>query len=151
MTARGELLHDELPLEHPGVQRIFREGLDVDDQGEPIVRIGDMWCYLAVEDCIVRVTALVPGPEGALSLRLDDGRTVPLDPGTLWEEPGRGLRCQVPSRPTGRPLDARFENRAALDLSRWMDLDADPPVLEVGSRRVPIRTSPPAGDPPPES
>jgi hypothetical protein len=139
LTARGEFRFDDGPITHRGVRDALRAGLDVSDSGEPIVRLGPQWCYLTVDDCILRVTA-VRDRGGAPILRLDDGRELPLDPATVWEEPGAGLRCTVPSQATGRPLSARFTNTAQMDLSAFIDLDADPPTLRVGDGRFAIHT-----------
>ena len=58
--------------------------------------------------------------QAPLWVRLDDGRVLPLSLESLWEEPGRGLRCSVPSRRSGRGLAARFTNTAQMDMARWL-------------------------------
>ena len=141
LTALGEFRWDDGPITHGRVRDALRAGLDVSDGGEPIVRLGPQWCYLTVDDCIMRVTAVLARQDGPV-LRLDDGREVALDPASLWEEPDKGLRCTVPSQPTGRALSARFTNTAQMDLAAWMDLDADPPVLRIGDHRWPILDHP---------
>lgn len=141
LTARGEFRFDDGPITHARVRDALRAGLDVSDSGEPIVRLGPQWCYLTVDDLVLRVTGVV-ARDGAPWLRLDDGRELALDPDTLWEEPGAGLRCTVPSQATGRPLPARFSNTAQIDLAAWMDLDAEPPVLAIGDRRWAILDHP---------
>lgn len=146
MGPTGELSHEGEPFLHAGVERLFRQGLDLSDGGEPIVRIGTQWAYITVADCPLRVVA-VDDVGGHPMLRLDDGRRLPLDPHTLWEEPARGLRCSVPSQPTGRPLPARFLNRAAVELAAWLDLEADPPELIVGTDRWTVPSSPPDPSP----
>lgn len=123
MSARGELLFDEGPITHPRVRQALREGLDLSDGGEPIVRLGPQWCYLTVVDCPLRATA-VRREGDALRMRLDDGRELPLQPQSLWEEPGAGLRTQAPSRHSGRLLDVRFTNQAQMDLAPWL-LDSE--------------------------
>ena len=142
LTAQGEFRWDDGPIAHARVRDALRAGLDVTEDGEPIVRLGPHWCYLTVDDCILRVTSVVERDGGPL-LRLDDGRAVPLDTATLWEEPDKGLRCAVPSQGSGRPLPTRFTNTGQMDLSAWIDLDADPPALVVGSTSTPIRSSAP--------
>src|SRR5690606_35221111 len=103
MSPTGELRFDDGPITHPRVRQALREGLDLSDGGEPIVRLGPQWCYLTVDDCPLRATAV--RREGhALRMRLDDGRELPLPPESLWDEPGRGLRAQAPSRASGRML-----------------------------------------------
>jgi hypothetical protein len=139
LGAGGTFRWGDEPITHAGVIEALRAGLDVTDGGEPTVGIGPQWCYLKVEDTPLRVVAVFAGDDGAPLLRLDDGRDVPLDPATLWEEPGAGLRCAVPSQRSGRPLAARFTNRGQSDLAPWLDLDADPPCLVVQGESHPIR------------
>lgn len=143
MTARGELLFDEGPITHPRVRQALREGLDLSDGGEPIVRLGPQWCYLTVEDCPLRATA-VRRDGDALHMRLDDGRELPLPPQALVDEPGRGLRTRAPARGSGRLLDVRFTNQAQMDLAPWLEDgdDGEHTVLALGSRRVVIPRRP---------
>jgi uncharacterized protein len=139
MTAMGRLLFGGEPITHPRVDAALRAGLDVTDAGEPTVHIGGHWCYLGIDDLPLRATAARP-IAGGVELRLDDGRTAPLDPATLWEEPGRGLRCTVPSAGSGRPLGVRLTNRAQIDLQALVQSDADGrPMLRIGEawHRVP--------------
>jgi uncharacterized protein len=132
MTATGRLLFDDEPITHPRVDAALRAGLDVTDAGETTVHIGGHWCYLGVDDLPLRATAVREIP-GGVELRLDDGRTVALDPATLWEEPDHGLRCTVPSAGSGRPLGVRLTNRAQIDLQPLLRIDdADRPMLRIG-------------------
>lgn len=143
MSAQGELWFGAEPITHPRVRQALREGLDVSEGGEPIVQIGAQWCYLTVDDLPLRVTA-VRREGDDLVARLDDGREVPLATGCLWDEPGRGLRAQVPARGSGRPLGARFTNRAQMDLATWLE-DApedDRVVLVLGSHRAVVPREP---------
>jgi hypothetical protein len=145
MSARGELLFDEGPVTHPRVQQALREGLDLSDGGEPIARLGAQWCYLTIEDCPLRATAVRREGE-ALHMRLDDGRELPLSLPTLWDEPGRGLRALAPSRGSGRPLPVRFTSQAHMDLSAWLEGgEDDEAVLTLGPRRWVIPREPPPG------
>jgi hypothetical protein len=147
MSARGELRFDEGPITHPRVRQALREGLDVSDGGEPIVRLGPQWCYLVVDDLPLRATAVRREGEGLL-VRLDDGRELPLPLPTLWDEPGRGLRAQVPARGSGRALGVRFTNQAHMDVSTWLeDADDDRTVLVLGPRRWVVPREPPAPSP----
>ncbi len=145
LSRTGRFRFDGEDVTHPRVETALRRGLDVDEDGETIVHLGDQWCYLTVEDCSLRVVA-VSVRDGALELRLDDGRTVPLAVETLWEEPGQGLRVSVPSAPSGRPLAARFTNPASVELSTWVTYQDDQPVLELGDMRriIPSKAPPSA-------
>ena len=130
----GGLVLGGEPVTHPRVIAALRAGLDLSDTGEPTVRIGAHWCYLTVEDCPLRATAVVADEHGAPQLRLDDGRTVALSPRTLWEEPGRGLRCTAPARDSGRALPVRFTNAAQMDLLPWLSIDdAGAATVRIGT------------------
>ncbi len=139
LSRTGRFRFDGAEVTHTRVDSALRAGLDVSDEGEPIVYLGDQWCYLTVEDCPLRATSVWES-HGALQMRLDDGRRMPLDVQTLWEEPDAGLRASAPAARSGRPLSVRFTNAAAMELSAWIRLaDDDTPVLEVGTmtRRIP--------------
>ncbi len=143
LAPTGRFRFDDQDVTHPRVESALRAGLDVTEDGEMIVYLGDQWCYLTVEDCPLRVTA-VWELSGALHVRLDDGRVMPLPVEALWEEPGAGLRTSVPAARSGRPLGARFTNTASMELSAWIEIaEDDTPVLEVGDTRHRIpETSP---------
>mgnify|MGYP001177782610 CR=1 FL=1 len=143
MARTGELRFDGEPVTHERVRRALREGIDVTDDGEPIVRLGPQWCYLRVDDLPLRIVGLTRDGDD-LSADLDDGRTVRLDPATLWEEPQQGLRAEVPSRHGPRRIAARLSNHAAMQLAVWLDEQADPPTLVLGPRRIPIEDRPPS-------
>ena len=136
-------LGDE-PVTHPRVHAAFLAGLDISDTGEPTLHVGNQWCYLTVDDCPLRATGVLGDPTD-LQIRLDDGRTLPLDPASIWED-DQGLRCTVPAQPSGRALAVRLNNTATMDLSAWIeDPIGDPgPTLVLGDRRFPIRHHPPA-------
>jgi len=147
MDRLGRFTFEGDVIGHPGVDRLFRQGLDLSDGGEVIVRVGSMWAYLQLDDLPLRVLAVSGTPDaGPPRLHLDDGRTLPLAPATLWEEPEQGLRCAVPSRhvpadgATPRSLPARFTNAAMALLEPWLELDESaPPRLRVGpGRSIPI-------------
>ncbi len=139
----GRFRFDGADVTHPRVQSALRGGLDVTPEGEPIVHLGGQWCYLTVEDCPLRATA-VQARGDALQLRLDDGRTLPLVLETLWEEPHQGLRASVPAASSGRPLAVRFTNAASMQLSEWIHFgDDDVAVLEIGPVRHTIGTTSP--------
>jgi len=135
-------LGDE-PVTHPRVHAAFLAGLDISEAGEPTLQVGNQWCYLTVDDCPLRATAVLKHDTG-LQLRLDDGRTVPLDPATLRED-DEGLRALAPAQRSGRPIPIRLGNTATMDLSAWIeDPTGDaPPTLVLGEQRVPIPRHPP--------
>ncbi len=119
------------PITHPRIRATFLAGLDLSDLGEPTLHLGEQWCYLTVDDCPLRATAVLRGPDDTPQLRLDDGRTVPLAPASVVEDT-TGLRATAPSQPSGRPLAVRLGNTAAMDLSAWL---IDESTLVVAGQR----------------
>ncbi|MCB9751655.1 MAG: hypothetical protein H6713_16910 [Myxococcales bacterium] len=148
MDARGQFTLGGDLVTHPRVLDAFRRGLDITEAGEHQLHIGDQWCYLTVEDCPLRATAVRvgSGDNAPLTIRLDDGRSVPLELAGLWEEPERGLRCSAPARRSGRALAVRFSNTAQMDLARWIVWDdgAARPQLDLHELGVAARLIPDA-------
>ena len=137
MSAMGHLTIGGEPVTHPRIDAALREGLDLSDTGEPTVRIGPHWIYLTVDDCPLRATAVLD-EGGAPTLRLDDGRTLPLATATLRTD-AIGLRCEVPARRSGRPLAVRLTNAALMDLEPWLEIDDDGhAVIVVGAARTAV-------------
>lgn len=147
LDRQGQFLFEDDPVTHPGVRAVFLRGLDTTPAGEPALRVGDQWVYLKVEDCLLRATGVTRDDRGAPQLRLDDGRELPLDPATLWEEPGKGLRCAAPAQSSGRPLSVRFTNTALADLAAWLVVDeaSGAGALRLGDELVPIPDHAPSG------
>lgn len=142
MNRRGEFSFEGDPITHPGIVRLFRANLDATEEGEVTVGVEGKWVYLKLADLPLRALRVDRPHDGETGpqLLLDDGRRLPLDPETLWEQPEAGLRCTVPARGSGRPLAVRLSNAAAVDLSSWVTwTDADArPQLVIGDRRYPI-------------
>jgi hypothetical protein len=144
MDRQGNFAFEGDPLTHPGIVAMFRAGLDVNEAGETELHVAGQWTYLTVDDLPLRALRVErpAGDDEALPLlMLDDGRCLPLDPQSLWEEPEHGLRCTVPSQRSGRPIGVRFSNTATMDLCRWMVWEDDfaRPKLECRGRRWSIR------------
>ncbi|NVB42795.1 hypothetical protein G6O69_33545 [Pseudenhygromyxa sp. WMMC2535] len=145
MDRQGNFNFEGDAITHPGVVDFFRACLDVTEAGEVTLGsglTGGQWLYLKCDDLplrALRVDEARGEGESGPQLLLDDGRRVALDPESLWEEPGAGLRCTAPARESGRPLGVRLRNAAAMDLSRWMvweDEDARPELEIDGQRRA---------------
>src|SRR5690606_10783934 len=127
LTRLGRFEFDGDPITHARTEAALRAGLDSTEDGETIVFLGPQWCYLEVEDTPLRIQGVdlsIHPP----TLQLDDGRTLPLDPASLWEESGQGLRAAVPARQSGRPLSARFTNAAQMQLSVAITWEDDAPL-----------------------
>jgi hypothetical protein len=151
MDRQGNFSFEGDPITHPGIVQLFRSSLDATETGEVTLGLEGKWVYLKLADLPLRALRIdrPSGDEQLPQLLLDDGRRVPLDPRSLCEEPGAGLRCDVPARGSGRPLSVRLSNTAAIDLSAWFvgDYESDGegdeegdgrPQLEVGGERWPI-------------
>ncbi len=136
----GQFFMGDDAVTHPRVRAAFLAGLDTNDAGEPTLQVGNQWCYLTVDDCPLRATGVLIGPDQALTLRLDDGRTVALDPTSVRAD-AEGLRAAAPSQPTGRPISVRLGNTAAMDLSAFIEGEGEAATLVVGTTRVPLHTS----------
>lgn len=121
MDRQGHFSFEGDPLTHPGIVRLFRTHLDVNEAGEVTIELEGKWVYLQLDDLPLRALRIdAPhGDERGPQLWLDDGRRLPLDPTTLREDPGAGLRCTAPARASGRPLGVRLSNTAAIDLASW--------------------------------
>ncbi|MFO7561973.1 MAG: hypothetical protein R6X02_04975 [Enhygromyxa sp.] len=141
MDRQGNFSFEGDPITHPGVVRLFRAGLDATEDGEVTIGVDGKWVYLKLDDLPLRALR-VDEPrdeETGPQLLLDDGRRIALDPASLWEEPGAGLRCTVPARGSGRPLGVRLSNAAAVDLHEyivWSDEDSRPQLEFAGQRTV---------------
>jgi hypothetical protein len=144
LSPTGRFRFDGEDVTHSRVESALRAGLDVTEAGEFIVYLGEQWCYLCVEDCPLRVTAVWEADD-TLRVRLDDGRELSLAVESLREQPNAGLWVRVPAARSGRLLPARFTNAASVELSAWIRFDDDDetPVLEVGGASV----REPAGSP----
>jgi hypothetical protein len=148
MDRQGNFSFEGDPITHPGIVRLFRANLDATEAGEVTLGLEGKWVYLKLDDLplrALRVDAPREGEKGP-QLVLDDERRLPLDPSTLFEEPGEGLRCTVPARGSGRPLGVRLGNTAAVDLSNWFAWDEgegdERPKLEIDGRRFEIPIAP---------
>lgn len=63
LDADGRFWHRNEPVEHPGVIRLFRQGLGRAEDGRPTLRVGRQWCYIELEDVLFRVKAARCDPE----------------------------------------------------------------------------------------
>jgi hypothetical protein len=144
MDRLGNFSFEGDPLTHPGIIRLFRTHLDVDESGDVTIELEGKWVYLKLDDLPLRALRIdrPTGDGRAPQLLLDDGRRVPLDPTTLREEPGSGLRCTVPASASGRPLGVRLSNTAAIDLASWFQWDEgdERPHVEIDGQRFEIPT-----------
>lgn len=126
--------HQGREVRHARLAQALHQGLDRHPgSGEFIVRLGHQWCYVEVEDAPFVVRAAIPAGERIL-LRLSDGATEALDPGTLWLGTGGVLYARV----RGGAFPARFSRAAYHALLPVLEEHGAGVALHVGGRFFPI-------------
>ena len=129
--------HDDEPIEHPKIVAAFNQGLQPDEQGRFLLRFGNDWCVVQVEDAAYWVHSLeVEGDEAQLSL--GDGSRESLVPSTLTLDPAGVLSCQVKA---GR-AKARFSRHAQFQLGERLVASEHGVLLRLGARVVPLPFDP---------
>lgn len=111
----GNWWHDDVRVEHPRIIEVFNQGLEPAEGGRFILRVGQDWCFVTVEDTAYHVLA-VDDIQGVPWLLLSDRTTEPLEPASLELDPEGALRCRVKS---GRAA-ARFTRGAQFQLGAWL-------------------------------
>lgn len=125
--------HDDELIEHPKILEAFNQGLQPDEQGRYVLRFGNDWCYVQVEDAAYWVQAVEPRGD-ALILSLSDRSEEPLEPETLALEPEGVLSCRVKQR----RAKARFSRHAQFQLGEQLAATDRGTVLRIGAREVPL-------------
>jgi hypothetical protein len=129
--------HDDEPIEHPKILEAFNQGLQPDDQGRFILRFGNDWCLVQVEDAAYWVQSLeVVGDQAQLSL--SDRSAEPLVPESLALEGDGVLSCRVKA---GR-AKARFSRHAQFQLGERLVSTGAGVVLRLGGRQLPLSFDP---------
>jgi len=134
LDAEGRWYHEGIAFEHRRLIELFDRGLDLHPEtGEPILRVGDRWCYIRADDVPFVVRAL--HLEGAtLVARLNTGEHVALARDAL-ELRGEHLYARLDDRRVAR-LDRATHKGLATMLSE--DRDGEPSV--AGEWRITTRT-----------
>jgi hypothetical protein len=129
--------HDDERIEHPRIVELFNSSLGLDDSGRFVLRIGNDWARVSVEDAAYEVRTVDVSPEDRLSVRLSDRTAELLDPATLSMDPDGVITCQVKER----RAKARFSRDAQFQLGALLAPSDGGVVLEVGARREPLPDS----------
>lgn len=129
--------HDGEPLDHPKIVEAFNRGLQPDEHGRFILRFGNDWCVVQVEDAAYAVLSL-EAEDDALHVMLSDRSTESLDPLTLGMEPDGVLSCRVKA---GR-AKARFSRHAQFQLGERLVPTERGVSLRLGAREVPLPFDP---------
>ena len=127
--------HDDVLIEHPRIIEVFNTSLGLDEAGRHVLRIGNDWCVVQVEDAAYEVRTVDVTDDGRVSLRLSDRTAEQLEPGSL--EPGDDgvLRCRVKE---GRAR-ARFSRDAQYQLGLLVEEGPDgAPGLRAGAQWLPL-------------
>lgn len=135
----GRWYHDGEPFTHAGLIAAFDRGIDVHpDSGEPILRVGQRWCYIRADDTPF-VARRIDADGGRLFLRLNNGERVAVPEGGFE---ARGERVYV-------DLDARRRVRlgrqAQARLGAWLQGADDGLMVVVGDAAYPVRMTEAAG------
>lgn len=129
----GRWWHDDELVEHPKIIEAFNVGLSPTDDGRYILRFGNDWAYVQVEDAAYQVTGVDLLPDGRVQLRLTDRTTEVLKPDTLCLDDDV-LHCRVKE---GKAW-ARFSRDAQFQLGEATGERDGALVLVEGGRAHPI-------------
>lgn len=130
----GRWVHDDEPVENEKIAQAFSRGLARAPDGRFIVRFGDDWCFVTVEDAPLQVRAAVPdAAQRVVTLRLSNGSVEDLDPETLSSREGV-LYCVAAG-----DLPARFGRSAQVALGPLLVETGDGIALRLSGQAFPIR------------
>lgn len=133
----GRVHHEGQVMTHAGVADTFASGLDVNEAGEAIVRIGRQWAYVRCERTPFVVVRVQPG-EGMLALTLNTGERleIPAQDVQLHLEADRDLYVRIHA---GRH-EARFGRTAWAKIADLLEERDGRLWLPLGQAQVRIGT-----------
>ncbi len=132
LDAEGRWLHEGEPFEHPRLIAFFDQGIDLHPEtGEPILRVGDKWCYISAEDVPFLVRKLRETPEG-LEATLNTGERV-LVPEAGFESTGERVYLQLGRR------RARLDRLTQASLVAWLEEGSAGLEVHATGRSYPIK------------
>lgn len=137
--ARGRWTHDGQPLDQASLSRAFDSWLERAEDGRYCLRNDINWAYVTIEGPAHFVRSVEVRPE-AVVLRLSNGASEALDPGTLRQDAGGQLFCDV----CGGSMVAGFDRHAASGLSELLSEDAQGVYVAIGGQhyRPPVVEDP---------
>lgn len=132
LDREGRWYHEGEIFEHPRLIALFDQGIDAHpESGEPIVHIGDKWCYFHAEDTPFIVRRLEATADGLLA-HLNNGERFPI-PAEGFEAAGDFVYVQLtPSR------RARLDRDAQNQLWGWL-VEGPPIEVVTEAGRWPVR------------
>ena len=116
----GRWFHEGIEIAREDIRNYFSRNLVRDDNEGYLVRIGNDECAVIVEDAPFVVVRVEASPSNTLSLLLNDGGRVPLEPQTI-----EFRRCHVPYCRVRGGLEARFSRPAYYQLSEFIEHDEE--------------------------
>lgn len=121
LDPEGHFFHDGAPVTHRGMARAFAGWIARHpDDGRFILTNGYDWTYFTVEGAPFFVEGVRAGDGGPV-LALFDGTEESLDPDALHLEADGVLATRV----KGGAFEARFTRAAQLELSPWLEEEAE--------------------------
>ncbi|MCB9548266.1 MAG: hypothetical protein H6706_20805 [Myxococcales bacterium] len=134
LDREGRWFHEGEPFEHARLIALFDRGIDAHPEtGEPIVHIGDRWCYFQAEDTPFLVRRLEVADDGFFA-HLNNGERLAV-PATGFEAHGDHVYVDLaPDRHRRARLDRATQSRL------WADLDADGACIVNAAGRWPVRS-----------
>jgi hypothetical protein len=134
VDVEGRLLHNGVPLIHPGILEMIYDSVCLED-GVYLLRMDGRTCELEVADTFYVVRGVDPA-EGALRLEFNDGSSENLDPTSLWVGPGDVLYCRI----KGGEHRARFLRPAYYQIAKFIEEQGDGFALVLGGESFPLRS-----------
>ncbi len=138
LDREGRFWHDGRPVEHPRLAAALHRWIDRDPETDRfILRAGQQWCYITVEDAPFQITGVSfegDAPHTRVELILDDETREELDYGSLRQRANNVLYCRVKD---GR-FDARFQRNAYYKLAGLVEFEGEEPGLVAAGRLWPI-------------
>jgi hypothetical protein len=139
LDREGRFFHQGKPIVHARSVQTLERGLEVREDGEVVVHVGNQWAYVEPEDSVYVVRNVVPerdeeGGLKTLTLVMTGDRREALDPATLVLHPPSDLYCLVGE---GR-VRARFLRPAFHALEPFLIEDDKGFALAYSDGPVPI-------------
>ncbi len=116
----GRWFHEGIEIVREDIRNYFSRHLIRDENGDYVVSIGDDKCPVIVEDAPFMVVRVEGSPSDILSLLLNDGGRVPLEPRTI-----EFSRSNVPYCRVRGGLEARFSRPAYYQLAEFIEHDEE--------------------------
>jgi hypothetical protein len=122
----GRWFHEGVEIVREDIRNYFSRHLVRDENGGYVVRIGDDECAVTVDDAPFVVVRVEGSPSDRLSLLLNDGGRVLLEPRTIEFRQSNIPYCRVRGG-----LDARFSRPAYYQLTKFIEHDEEADIFRL--------------------